>query len=416
MKQKTSFFYKFVMVVLLVYPILGIYGKTNGWSFGEMLVIPISTLFFVYYVSVNKSFTGNKNPLPEGFLSYILYWGAITLFSSFVLPLSVIQSYLAFFLFFATFRQEPFLKMYKTFAIICIVFFVFQEFSYLTTGYRISGILRFLPLHYDLSVAEFIDRQSTDVRSCSFFSEPAHFAQFLLPLLAIELFQDNSKKHYLYAIIIGVVLLFLQSGNGLFGMAVILMMYVPYLLGQNNRYKFLTIGLFAFVIVFAGFQFFNSEMGGYVMERQAELQLDSDSGNRSGFMRIWRGFFVYDDYSILEKIVGCPNDNAQLLHVRNSGMLLGLNAELYFNAFQKILLNTGLVGLGIMVFIIIRLWRGNTACGKAILASFVVLSLIAAIYMSHTMILYLVLAYSMKRENSVMVQMPARNKIIHYAK
>ena len=47
--------------------------------------------------------------------------------------------------------------------------------------------------------------------------------------------------------------------------------------------------------------------------------------------------------------------------------------------------------------IIAKIWRGNNYCGKAILSSLVAISFVAAIYMSHTMILFLVFAYSLKK-------------------
>ena len=388
---------KISMIVLLLAPILWIYGNPGGWSFEELLTIPLSAIYFVIYLVNKKSINGKFNPLPKGLTLYFAYWGVLTLITAFALPLAVLQCYLTFFLFFATFHNIPFIKMYKIFALICIVLFFAQEITFHTTGIRISGILKALPFHINMSMADYIELQAASVRSSSFFSEPAHLAQFLLPLLAIELFYDKGKRHYLYAMVIGVVLLLLQSGNGLIGLVPILLFALPYFLQEKKRYRWLTIFVFTCIISVAGYLFFHSEMGGAVLERQSELDMVYSGGNRSGFLRIWRGFFVYGDYNFFEKIFGCPNEVVQLSHVYSSGMSMGMNAELYFNAFQKILLNTGLVGMGLFVYIIAQIWRGNTICGKAILATLVSLSFISAIYMSHTMILFLVLAESMRK-------------------
>ena len=139
-------------------------------------------------------------------------------------------------------------------------------------------------------------------------------------------------------------------------------------------------------------------MGESLMERQSEVSLQYEGGSRSGFLRLWRGLFVYNDYSLFEKIFGCPNEITQLAHVKSAGMLMVDEAELYFNAFQKVLLNTGLVGIGIFIYIFSVIWRGNTVCGKAIIGALIALSFISAIFLSHTMILYMVLAESMKLE------------------
>lgn len=382
------------MILLLLSPILGIYGNPKGWSFETLITLPLSFFYFLYFFLMKKGVVGRKDPLPKGMLMYFIYWGIILLLTSLSLPLTVIQGYLFFFFFFATFNLNQFIKFYKLFALFCIVFFFIQEFSYHIVGYRMSGIISSLPLYIDISLA---DRADT-LRSCSFFSEPAHFAQFLLPLLAIELYNNNHKSRYLYVVIIIVTLLLLRSGNGLLGMIVILLFALPYFLRRSNH-RFLT-ALFLSVIAFIGVYYvLNSELGEYFLGRQNELNADWDGqSSRSGFLRIWRGFFVFNDYSFIEKIIGCPNDLDQIIHVNASGMAMVDNAELYFNAFQKVLLNTGLIGIGLFIFILSSLWKNNSTCGKALIASMVALSLVSAIYMSHTMVLFMIIAYFTKKE------------------
>ena len=280
-----------------------------------------------------------------------------------------------------------------------LIFFVIQEVGFLLTGSRISGIIQSLPLYDAMSSSDLVEFQSNSSRSCSIFREPAHFAQLLLPLLAIELFDDNKRFHFIFAALIGTTILFLQSGNGFIGLAAILVFVIPFFFNNKKGHKWITAFLFVGIVVVAGYYYINSDMGMSVMSRQSEIRSDFEGGSASGFLRVWRGLYVYDDYSFLEKIFGCPSNEAQLAHVKASGMLMAESAELYFNAFQKILLNSGLIGFGLFVYIIVKVWRGNSICGKAILAALIALSLISAIFMSNTMILYLVLAYSLKKKN-----------------
>lgn len=267
----------------------------------------------------------------------------------------------------------------------------------MTTGIRLNGILSILPLYSETSMADFVEAKAESARSCAFFSEPAHFAQFLLPLFALSLYNNQKKPNYTIAFIIGATILFLRSGNGLLGLAVMLVFAFPYFLEGKKKNRWTGAFFFGLIVVVAGYYYINSEMGASLMERQVELNMEWDGrSSRSGFLRIWRGFFVYGDYSLLEKIIGCPNETAQLAHVASAGMLMVDSAELYFNMFQKILLNTGLIGVGVFAYIIIHIWKNNTICGKAILAALIALSFIAAIYMSHTMILFMVLAECMK--------------------
>lgn len=281
----------------------------------------------------------------------------------------------------------------------CILFFFAQEISYYILGNRISGLISSLPLHIGMDMADLVNFQANSARSCSFFSEPAHFAQFLLPLFAIELFYDKSRRHLLFAIIIGLTLLLLQSGNGLFGLIVVLLSAIPYFRKIKQRNTLFMFLLYVVIVFVAGYFFFNSEMGNSMLGRQEELSISYEGGSMSGFLRVWRGYYVFSDYSFFEKIFGCPDITAQVEHIKSVGLLIGTSAELYFNAFQKILLNTGFIGVLIFVFIVVKLWRDNSFCGRVILLTFVVISFIAAIYMSHTMILFFVLSKSMKDEN-----------------
>ena len=398
MNKSVSLVEKISMLVLLLAPILWIYGKPGSWSYEVICTLPLSIVYFLL-VFFNSNKGGLVDPLPKGLTSYFIYWAVIYTLFAFQLPISMIQTYLAFFLFFSTFRLGYFLKIYKLFALICIAFFFAQEITYQVTGVRISGILHFLPLHIDMSMSDFLGLQADASRSSSFFSEPAHLAQFLLPLLAIELFHDKGKYAFLYAVVIGAALLLLRSGNGLIGMMAILLFLLPYYYVKRGKGKWLSFIAILLLIGLVGYYYINSDIGGMLLERRSELDSVYEGGSRSGFLRVWRGFYVYGDYSFIEKIIGCPNGVTQLSHVYTSGMQMIDSAELYFNAFQKILLNTGIIGLGIFVFIIIRLWRGNSVCGKALLGSLVALSLISAIYMTHTMILFLVLSQRFKSIN-----------------
>jgi len=396
MTKKARTIDKVSMAILLLAPILSIYGNPGGWNYETICVLPLSFFYFLYYFFSEGNISGQKDPLPKGFIWYFMYWAMLFVITAFQLPLAMIQSYLAFFLFFSTFRREYFIKMYRAFAIICIVFFFMQEASFQLTGIRISGAISFLPKFGAKSMDEYMMLQAEAQRSSSFFSEPAHFAQFLVPLFAIEIFYNQNKHRILLALAIAATLLLLRSGNSLLGLITVLAFLLPYYLGKGSRHRGLTFFLVSVFILAVGYYYFNSEMGASLLERQGEMSMEYEGGSRSGFLRIWRGLFVYEDYSLMEKIIGCPNEAVQLGHVYASGMQMVENAELYFNAFWKILLNTGIIGMGIFIYVIIHIWRGNTVCGKAIIASLVTLSLIAGIYMSHTMIMFMVLAESMK--------------------
>lgn len=396
MSKKVTVIERVAMIVLLLSPILWIYGIPEGLNSQRLCTRPLSFLYFLSYFFTTGSIIGKRDPLPYGIMGYFIYWVVLYVVTSMQFPLGIIEAYLAFFLFSATFNREYFIKIYRAFALICIVFFFLQEISYFLTNVRISGVISFLPKSGDISMGEYMMIKADSSRFSSFFSEPAHFAQFLLPLLAIELFYDKSKIRIPFAIAIGVTMLFTHSGNALLGMAAVLLFYVPYYLRNARKYRWLGFLAIIFIIGIAGYYYLKSEMGASTIERQNEMKMVYEGGNRSGFLRIWRGLYVYGDYSPFEKLLGSPNPDVLLEHVYTSDMQIVKGSEFYFSAFWRILLNTGLIGLGIFIYVIVRLWRGNNVCGKAILALFIVLSFIANIYMSSTMILFMVLVKSMK--------------------
>lgn len=318
--------------------------------------------------------------------------------TGFIIPLTSIQIFLTFFLFFSLFDRSYYIKIYKYFAVICIGVFVLQEISFHISGIRVSGIIPWLPLHDFNDAGWHISELMYANRSSSIFLEPAHLAHFLMPLLAIELYFDNHKYHYYYVAVIVGVLLLLRSGNAIVGMVPIFLLTLPVFSKGSKSKTWGTFLILALVLVVVGYYYIGSEMGAALMERQTELNSTYSGGSRSGFLRVWRGIYVYEDYSLWEKLFGCPDSTAQFNHVVSSGMSMGLSAELYFNAFQKILLNTGIIGVGLFVYIFVKMWRGNSICGRAILLSLIVTSFIAAIYMSHTMIVFMLLAESMKEK------------------
>lgn len=397
MNTKNSFLSNVIMVILLISPILYIYGDPEGYNYAYTIIWPISLLYFLFYYFTKHSVIKGNNPLPKGMLVYFIYWGLLLTVTASVIPSSAIDVYLSFFLFFATFNRDKYVKMYKLFALVCIVFFFMQEISMLLTNKRILGIITWLPINVAKDSSLYLYKMANTDRSSSFFSEPAHFAQFLLPLLAIEMYYEKAKSRFVFIAFIVATLLLLRSGNALFGVIPVFLFLIPYFIKDLKGYKLPTIVAIVILISLVSFYYFNSEMGSALMERQTEIDADWDGkGNASGFLRIWRGYFVYDDYSPFEKVFGCPNAEIQLAHVYSSGMSMSEDADLYFNAIQKILLNTGIIGLGIFVYIFYHIWKDNTTCGRALLSTMIALFFISAIYMSYTMTSFMVLAESMK--------------------
>lgn len=400
---KISLFSKIVTFVLLLYPIF----KTYGWKYNISYIVSFMlALGFVVYKIGRGNFKvkGSKMPwLLAVFFYYSMFVNVVTETSILsALPIGLIMSFMIAYLFFENIHFEFFVKSYRIVALVCIAFFWIQELSFQTTGYRPSGLLMFLPLQVtgesasDVAFAQMYE----NARSSSFFSEPAHFVQFLLPLLCFELF--SSYKNLVRAILIILTLLYLRSGNALVGLGAVAVVYVFQLFSSKETLSKKILILL--VIIFAGLggvKYAESDVGEKLMERREEIDFNATSGG-SGFLRVVRGYIVYGDFNLLEKIVGVRGQERLKEHTSKFTSAFSYGASGYYNGIQTVLINTGIIGMIIFLSLLYSLWKRNNLCGKSSILCFFALCFVSAIMLSEVMWTFLILAsLSQERERNV---------------
>lgn len=383
---------KVVILSLLLSTIL----QTYGWGKFDFSFILTSVLSVIYVLK-----NGFKSTLPKILTIYFVYRVLVHVISSSslstIFPLGLLKIYMAYIMFFSIKEMDLFYKYYKNIAIICLVFFYIQEFSYHILHYRIYSVLSFMPfaLDYD-SVLTYYAEMDTAERSSSFFSEPAMFVQYLLPLLAISLLSEKYRNFRLAAVIT-LTLLLSQSGNALFGLLIVMCCFLfNYFRRIRGGIRVFYIFLASLVIGGAAYLYISSDIGQQLMQRRVTIKSDSvdEIGYAgSGFVRIYRGYGVYEAYDPLRKIIG--NDDEKyilscILKSDVSSFFLREN-DFYFNTFQTFLLFTGIVGAIMFFFVIREEWKQTSIAGKTILLTFVGLSFISSLYLTDTMALYLLL-------------------------
>ena len=213
-----------VILSLLLYPILYTYGY-GFLSFGFIF----TALIFIYSIVKYRNL-----PLvfPKVLFIYVIYFMFMRLFIADELYYKIAFTTTSMFIFLGFYyyylkdiELNFFLKIYRRITFINIIFFIFQEISYALLGYRFIGVLTSLPLTLgrgEIDVNSYVQTLTEHSRSSAFFSEPAHFAQFLLPILVLEIFCSNSRYKNWYSLIYIVTLLLLRSGNGFFGLIIII--------------------------------------------------------------------------------------------------------------------------------------------------------------------------------------------------
>lgn len=384
-------FNKIVAIVLALLPILRLYG----WGSVDIGLICTILLFIVFFIVKGS----HKSFMPKYLNCYLIYCLVIWIIeAAFVgdsmIPLGWFKMYLIYYTYFACINIPIFVRCYNKVAAICIAFLFLQNIIFYTTGIKVSGIATFLPITLDVDNADaYIEVTKSETwRMCSFFSEPAEFAQYLLPLFAITLFKKDVKRRKLRVVLIVVAFLLLQSGNAFVIMALLLAFYVIYLLiARPSLVKWISAAFVVLAVVVGSGYYFKTESGQKIMVRQDEAIGDVKMKS-SGFLRIYRGYYVYEALSIPEKIFGANNKKLMSEAISRTpiSFLFGKN-DYYYNTFQNIIIKTGAVGAIIFMLLLLALYKRTGITGKAILFTMIVLSFIASFYMSPMMLVYLVI-------------------------
>lgn len=403
--MKSSIFTKAAIWALLLSPILQIYGY-GTFTMSELLVYTLIIVGIMTHKIVFK--------LPRYFHLYFCYFGIITIFSclfgiSELIPrlLGVVRLFFVFSLFFSNFEQNYFYKSYKKIVVVIVTIFFAQELSYRITGVRISGLIPFLPLVSNFAEIEgsftFQEHLSLISRSASVFSEPAIMAQYLLPFFALSLFNEFGIKRLLYAGTSAFAILFSLSGNGIIGLGVILLVFCIYYFKMTLS-KAIFLGTPLLVICFIYFS--TSVTMQQYSERATELQsVDGLNNLTSGFYRIYRGYYVYDEYNIVERIFGINNFSLIRDKIYQCKYAFTFDRDdMYFNTIQNFLIKTGIIGLLLYLLFLKSIYKGNDYCSKSIVLTLFVFSFIANLFLSYLMLIYILIPFSTickKKENKL---------------
>lgn len=401
-KNKYSIFTRLVNLVLPLSPILQTYGW-GRYDFTFIITIFLSIIWIIFY-------NGAKYIRPKWFSIYLFYYLFVQIISatsvSSLIPLGWLRIFLVYGLFFSEIKYSLFIKYYSKITIICLGFWLIQYFSFLVFGIKIPGIFTFLPIALDISdLSVFLENlYGVESRSSSFFSEPALFAQYLFPILIVLLFKNQWRNNWLYICIIIFCLLLLKSGNALIGLSIVLAGFFYWKFRNANNLKKVTLIIFIpIAIIVGGYYYFNSEIGQSTLERQDQLNsnLSSVRSGQSGFIRIYRGYYVYEDLPFYRQIIGANNSDLIKEAIKESSVSnMFIDGDFYFNTFQTVLIRTGMIGLIIISIFFGKLYIRATPVGKTSLFTLFILGFISSMYFTELMFIYISLAFYNRKKIS----------------
>ena len=390
------------MFVMAIYPILDYYNV-----FGDQLTYARVSVILLYVGTV-MSRARKIKPFPT---SYYIYW----IYSAFQIYLiagisgwsdyipggvNLVLFTMTIYTFAVNFDEELATKYLKWVFITSSILFLIQFLAYNGAHRKISF---FLPLgdkltYAGLSYQQLVQLQCSsgldgDNRFSSIFTEPSHFAQFSLIVLAIEVFNDSnkSKLYSKFSLYIVAILFLVQSGAGLIGMLFLYVMKFIYLAFVTRKLKFyLALSVLVPLFVFSASNYLNSDSGNYVSERMQQMADNDESQTSSTFVRLYYGWYAYGDFDSSSQLLGASRNTLGSLR-ENGG---------FFNGVTTVLCTQGLVGGLLLLLFYIQCCYRKKALSISLALIFLLISLIGATYLTGIMVIFttMILGLKFKKE------------------
>jgi len=379
--------------ILVLVPVLNIY----------MTPIPVLTLGEIILFILTGVLIGqkriNRMNYKNDLIIFLVYGVVITVISSMVnyeilteLPYKELAAFIIYFVLLFIISQridlDCLLKHYKKAAFVFAVFLIFQFAVHLLTGRWIPGMIPGLSSSYGRSTSMLIARME---RASSVFKEPAHYAQYMAIPFVATLFEDKkSTTDKIYIIIYGLSLAFTISGNALLVIAVAIAAYMVHI----GKTKGLLQGLFILCLSLSVIYFLTKSNATFasLISRIAEIE-GNNASRYSGYVRVLRGYRVYDSFDWFAKIfgigIGVYPDYS--LHYAFAALTEKTFLELdYINGFQYYLVSVGIVGMFFYLKVFVKTIIFQEDVKKCYALIFIALILISGIYRGPSWLMFLI--------------------------
>lgn len=396
--------YKILVLLIVVSPCLEPY---------KYMGIDLDTLVLLFTIIYSWVFVSNKWNTKNYSLPFLLYglivpslisiiYGYDSNIKSSVIVLMIYALVLV--LVINNISLHYFIKYYRIMVYLAIVVFILQEMMYMRLGYRFSALIPFLDLKYDFTTMHsFILTQMYYPRSSSFFLEPSHFAQYLLPYFAYALGRNTDTidiKKYIEPIILLIVFFFLKSGCGIAGAMSIVVFYIIFCqIHPMKKVLIIIVAIIIFPILYS--RILESDTGRQIVDRMSELEQGGDY-ERSGSQRIYRGFYVYGTEDPVLQMFGVGAGGCIDIINKSSARVMFNSNEYYLNNMHILLIGFGLVGTFLFILYLFTLFKNSQLDGRLILIGFFTLCFLESFFLTSKMILYIAFVYSLIRQHDLL--------------
>ena len=392
-KQKRNYS-RIAMLLMALFPILTFYKIPLPFSLGESLFIVFS-IISIFVLRIR----------PKLIPCFYILWGYLAINYLIInVPFKITNLLpggptffawcLAFICCSYLFDIRTLFRYLKIIAIISSIVFLFQELSYLILGYRFCAVLPITSTFtygHEMTYSELSMLHMTQDRSSSIFMEPSYFAQYLLVPLCFNLFLEKNKVKLVtpFSLFIIFVILLTRSGSGIVGLFLILTIKLIIYIKEKGigRGLLLIIPLLCFLYV--GYIYTaTTEAGSQMLERKTELSEE----NTSGYIRIVKGFIIFEEFPLEKKMFGISMDE-----LSNTSLIFSGNDErLFLNGIQMIMIISGVVALILWIIFYSNIYKKNSLLSKTLILLFLVVSLFESTYLRPLMLILTIVPYAIK--------------------
>ena len=394
------------MFMLAIYPVIDFfYIPPMTFGYGTIAFIT----FFIY--SLFKYGVRSTLKLPRYFIVLWIYIGLITfLMSKSFNPTLLLPGGSHVFcwvvcLGFASkyYNVEYLIKYMRIIFFISALLFCVQLVIMYNTGSNICFVppLSSNVLYRDFSYNDLVLFHLAAERPSAFFMEPAYFAQYLLCLLTLELFCSSNTKYYNKIIVSGIIILLLliRSGCGVIGLAFLVLIKLISIFSTLSFSKKVLYTIFLLPLFYFGIHIYtNSETGSQLVDRKSEISLDNSES--SGSIRMLRGYVVYDNLPISNKVFGSNGDDVKVIARKT----VGYEGGMLFNGFQAYLVEYGIIGIALLTLIYAYIYRHGVLVSKASIVVLLVISLMEYTFFTPLMLVLSVIAFGSQINNSICIK------------
>ncbi|MCB2287716.1 hypothetical protein LGK99_11565 [Clostridium algidicarnis] len=393
---------KIFTLTVLTLPIISQYNSAiPGLSIGDLILL-LLVIFIVINLMMEQHNANIQRKVINPFLVFIIYMvlgslvSSITQYYASTIDISVRTLRYIFYIFCATFISkiyfdlDLFIKWYRRLVIFVTAFLFIQLILFEFKGYILMGTIPGLEIsNIGYSEETMRNLYSYFYRPSSIFLEPGYFVQFTLPYLAYALFGNakESKTKLIEALLLSTGLVLTTSGQGIiltlfiWGMWFFTKFYNVKSKKINLRF---ILGLCVFIAVIP------LVIKIPIVERSVARLFGSPTSSSSS--RIFRGYHVYNQLEPIYKFIGVGYGNIGA-YIIYKGIYtiydVGLVQSEYMNSIAYILVNLGIIGFLLMVWIFVYLRKNTVGFHRICLYILILLSGVSTIFISSGIVFYL---------------------------